>query len=198
MALACEVGSVNETPETVTSTSTPGPAATLASEPTRRPTPTPQPTPTQIPTPGPTPGNDRGSARSIDLGEVAWSSFSLAESERLDHYWEVQFEEGTTYTINPSLVTLFGSLVRLDDDESVGLAFESAGSGIRSDFAWTAKKSGSHFVVVQGISSGSYRTFGTQHLAVLTYSSGLHMLEQTAVSSRSGVSVIDIPSKEKK
>ncbi len=34
--------------------------------------------------------------------------------------------------------------------------------------------------------------------AVLTYSSGLHMLEQTAVSSRSGVSVIDIPSKEKK
>ena len=39
-------------------------------------------------------------------------------------------------------------------------------------------------------------TFGTQHLAVLTYSSGLHMLEQAAVSSRSGVSVIDIPSKE--
>ena len=38
----------------------------------------------------------------------------------------------------------------------------------------------------------------TQHLAVLTYSSGLHMLEQTAVSSRSGVSVIDILSKEKK
>ena len=37
---------------------------------------------------------------------------------------------------------------------------------------------------------------GTQHLAVLTYSSGLHMLEQAAVSSRSGVSVIDIPSKE--
>ena len=35
-------------------------------------------------------------------------------------------------------------------------------------------------------------------LAVLSYSSGLHMLEQTAVSSRSGVSVIDIPSKEKK
>ena len=41
-------------------------------------------------------------------------------------------------------------------------------------------------------------TFETQHLAVLTYTSGLHMLEQTAVSSRSGVSVIDIPSKEKK
>jgi len=46
--------------------------------------------------------------------------------------------------------------------------------------------------------SGSLLTFGTQHLAVLTYSSALHIHEQNAVSSRSGVSVIDIPSKEKK
>ena len=43
---------------------------------------------------------------------------------------------------------------------------------------------------------GPWANSETQHLAVLTYSSGLHMLEQTAVSSRSGVSVIDIPSKE--
>jgi len=46
--------------------------------------------------------------------------------------------------------------------------------------------------------SGSLLTFGTQHLAVLTHSSGLLKHVQTALSSRSGVSVIDIPSKEKK
>lgn len=141
---------------TSTAALAPSPVPVLVSEPTAGPTAAPQPTPTPSPTPGPRPGYDRDSALAIDLDEAASASLSIFN--RGPHFYEVQFEEGATYTttIDLSPDTILSLTVALADNETEALALAFVGRDLASSFIWTAKASGSYFVIVSGLGSGSY------------------------------------------
>ncbi len=106
------------------------------------------------PTPRPRPGDFFGNALTIGLGEVA--SYSFPEFGLGSHFYQVQLEEGTTYTVD-ILDTLRRSFVALSTGGGRILAFntESAG-GLASRIEWTADRSGPHIVIVTGSGDGSY------------------------------------------
>jgi len=134
----------------------PSPNLTRAHTPTIEPTgilataPTPSPNPmgTSVP------GNHRGNALAIELGEVA--SFSITSPDT--HVFEVQLEEGITYSIDVSMGTLEYSIAALKDTEGATLKYTVlAGDRLATRIVWTARRSGSYFVEMYGPrDSGSY------------------------------------------
>ena len=102
---------------------------------------------TATPIPGPMPGNHRGNALAIELGEAA--SFSITSPG--SHYFAVQLDEGTTYSVDVSLGTLKYSVVALKNIEGATLKYGIiAGDGVASRIVWKATKSGSFFVEMYG------------------------------------------------
>ena len=101
-----------------------------------------------------TPGNHRINALAINLGEAA--SFSITSSGT--HFYEVQLEEGITYSIHVSLDTLVSSTVTLTDNQGIALDYKlNFGDSVASRIVWTATRSGSFFVTVSGLlGPGSY------------------------------------------
>ena len=117
-------------------------------------TPTPQPTLNPTPTQVPVPGDNYDNALAIELDEAASFSITLGSS----HFYEVQLEEGITYTIYVSLDNLEYSVVTLTDSQGGTLdykiSFPGSDAGI---IVWTATRSGSYFVDVTALrDSGSY------------------------------------------
>ena len=111
-------------------------------------TPTPQPTLNPTATQVPVPGDNFDNALAIELGEAASFSITSAES----HYYEVQLEDGITYTIYVTLDTLESSFLAIaDSNERVWITI------LRSRLLWSADSSGSHFVIVSSAGGpGSY------------------------------------------
>ena len=106
-----------------------------------------------------TPGNHRINALAINLGEAA--SFSITSSGT--HFYEVQLEEGITYSIHVSLDTLVGSTVTLTDNQGITLDYKlNFGDSDASRIVWTATRSGSYFVTVS-----SFRGPGSYTLTVM-------------------------------
>ena len=121
----------------LTSSATPEPTFTLATAPT----PNPDPMGT------PMPGNNRGDALAIGFGEAA--SFSITSPG--SHYFEVQLEEGTTYSIDVSLGTLEYSVLALKNIEGATLKYVVVtGDRDVGRIVWTATGSGSYFVEMYG------------------------------------------------
>ena len=119
-------------------------------------TPTPRPTPAPTPIEGPKPGLNRNDAVAIRLGETVESRFSILYPDL--HYYKVQAEEGTTYTVDITN-TLGKSSVRISDSDifSEALARNTDSEGNRvSRIVWTAPRSGTYFVTVFGSSDNRY------------------------------------------
>jgi hypothetical protein len=117
VATACAAADLDDQQSGSTSST----AATIpAQRPTQVPESTPKPTPTflptwtPVPTPSHKPGYSRSTALGIRLGEVVSSSFSF--SGYPSHYYELQFEKGTTYTIDVTLGNLSGLTVYIADE----------------------------------------------------------------------------------
>lgn len=99
------------------------------------------------------PGNNRGDALAIGLGETASISITSPGS----HYYEVQLEEGTTYSIGVSLGTVEYSVVAIKNTEGATLKLNIIAVGGGTRIVWTATRSGSYFVDVTALRGpGSY------------------------------------------
>jgi hypothetical protein len=161
-ATACAAADVDEQQSGGTSST----AATIPAQPptqvpesTPKPTPTFLPTWTPVPTPSHKPGYSRSTALGIGLGEVVSSSFSF--SGYPSHYYEFQFEKGTTYIIEVTLGNLPGLTVYIADERPDARFYQKIGEGLPSSFDWTAEKSGSHFFFVDGSGYGNYTMYVT-------------------------------------
>ena len=166
VASACTATDSNETPVTGNSsnvTGTPGPTSTL------------QPTPVPTSTPGPDPGLTRDDAVAITLGETVASRFSILYPDL--HFYTVNLEEGTTYTVDIT-DTLSRSSVSIFDAGSKALARNTDTDGNRATrIVWTAPRSGTYFVQVIGAYTNRY---------TLTVTGGETADSSTTVPSRLG------------
>ena len=133
--------------------SDPSPLPTREATPSLTSSNTPEPTPNPEPMGTPMPGNNRGDALAIGLGETASISITSPGS----HYYEVQLEEGTTYSIDVSLGALEYSVVAIKNTEGATLKLNIIAVGGGTRIVWTATRSGSYFVDVTALRGpGSY------------------------------------------
>ena len=93
------------------------------------------------------PGDDSSNALAIVLGQVL--SFSPSELGFGPHFYEVQFEAGTTYTVDLVVDTLWLSVVSLHRNDLANLG-QKVGDSLASRIVWTAERSGPYFVKVTG------------------------------------------------
>ena len=122
-------------------------APAASADPTLTPTPTPLPTPGQTPAPVSVPGENSSNALAIVLGEVL--SFSPSTLGFGPHFYEVQFELGTTYTIDLIVDTLWLPVLTLYRNDLANLE-NKVGLSLATRIVWTAERSGPYFVAVTG------------------------------------------------
>lgn len=121
---------------------------------------------------GPNPGLGRDSAPSIGMGEAVVSTFNILYPQY--HFYAVQFEEGTTYTVDV-LDTLGRSSVYITNDAVEDLVKNTGpGGGLSSSIEWTAPNSEIYYVKIIGDFDNSY---------TLTVTAGGTVRAQTPVST---------------
>tara|TARA_B100000809_G_scaffold116333_1_gene114488 strand:+ start:267 stop:674 length:408 start_codon:yes stop_codon:yes gene_type:complete len=90
----------------------------------------------------------------IDLGRAASSKFTISNSGI--HFYKIELAEGTTYTVD-ILDTLKRSTVVLTDNETEALTLNiDSGDNLVSSIVWTAPRSDTYFIIVNGGLNDSY------------------------------------------
>ena len=105
------------------------------------------------------PGDNSGNALAIALGEAVLS-FAPSTLTFGSHFYEVQFEAGTTYTVDLIVDTLWLPGLTLYRNDLANLE-NTLGLSLATRIVWTAERSGPYFVAVSGI-----RGFGSYALTV--------------------------------